>query len=459
MAALEALVGDKMKLAAEEKSQKQTNRIRLIADPSITATALQSVLTSFLNYKGHKNLWLVVAPPPSGPTSYGWHTSPQGEWMVKASGLIYDLLNIAPNTKIQSTRLIKALKTMYESKDLDLETSTTRSVQDCLDRLDFTIRVLMSQVRQLKESPSLKTKMFRNMSKKEQVGLDLILGKTTLPAELLQGDLLEEEDTLNRTISMDPLPEECLSLVPWQASKPSEATGKPKSGKKGGFLEGFVFPKIFGKILGEEQEPQDKNPHPEPPKNEATKTVQLPASQALKSTSTAASSVSKALAEAMEYTPNITQSQKSQKSQKKPKKENPTKKKKNTGKKSKASQVIQEKKKKTQKKNKSSEATLEKKSLPAAQPAQEVVQEETKYEPGEYMKCCKTFIQDFLDQAAASGEEATYAMARDKWSTSMKRAMLLSTVSLPELKRRRFVSKDCTSNPFAAMVNQVQDID
>ena len=448
MAALEALVGDKMKLAAEEKSQKQTNRIRLIADPSITATALQSVLTSFLNYKGHKNLWLVVAPPPSGPTSYGWHTSPQGEWMVKASGLIYDLLNIAPNTKIQSTRLIKALKTMYESKDLDLETSTTRSVQDCLDRLDFTIRVLMSQVRQLKASPSLKTKMFRNMSKKEKVGLDLILGKTTLPAELLQGDLLEEEDTLNRTISMDPLPEECLSLVPWQASKPSEATGKPKS---------LFFPKSLEKSLGKSKSLKIKiRTQNLPEKNEAIKTVQLPASQALKSTSAAASSVSKALAEAMEYTPNITQSQKSHK---KPKKENPTKKKKNTGKKSKASQVIQEKKKKTQKKNKSSEATLEKKSLPAAQPAQEVVQEETKYEPAEYMKCCKTFIQDFLDQAAASGEEATYAMARDKWSTSMKRAMLLSTVSLPELKRRRFVSKDCTGNPFAAMVNQVQDID
>ena len=73
------------------------------------------------------------------------------------------------------------------------------------------------------------------------------------------------------------------------------------------------------------------------------------------------------------------------------------------------------------------------------------------------MKRCKTLIKDFLDQAAASGQEATYAMARDKWATSMKRASLLSTVSLPKLKRRRFVSKDCTSNPFAAMVSQVQD--
>ena len=142
---------------------------------------------------------------------------------------------------------------MYESKDLDLKTSTTRTVQDCLDRLDFTVGVLMSQVRQLKPSPSLKTTMFRNMSKKEQLGLDFILGKTTLQAELLQSDLLEEEDALNRTISMGPLPEECLSLVPWQGSKASEATGKPKNGKKGGGLEGFVSPKSSEKSLGEIQ--------------------------------------------------------------------------------------------------------------------------------------------------------------------------------------------------------------
>ena len=75
MAALEALVGGKMKIASEQKSQKQTNRMRLIAGPSITATALQLTFTNFLNYKGHKNLWLVVAPPPSGPSSYGWHTN------------------------------------------------------------------------------------------------------------------------------------------------------------------------------------------------------------------------------------------------------------------------------------------------------------------------------------------------------------------------------------------------
>ena len=144
---------------------------------------------------------------------------------------------MGPNTKIQSTRLIKALKTMYESKDLDLETSTTRTVQDCLGRLDFTVMVLMSQVRQLKPSPSLKTKMFRNMSKKEQLGLDLILGKTTFQA-----------DALNRTISMGPLPEECLSLVPWQGSKAPEATGQPKNGKKGGGSEGFVSPKSLGEM-------------------------------------------------------------------------------------------------------------------------------------------------------------------------------------------------------------------
>ena len=168
--------------------------------------------------------------------------------------------------------------------------------------------------------------------------------------------------------------------------------------------------------------------------------MQLPASQALRK-SIAASKVFKALAEAMEYTPCIT------KQEKKSKKADKTKG--NTA----------PKKKKTNPKKKECQATKEEKSVPldAAQPAEEAVQEGTKYEPGEYIKCCKSFIKEFLAQAAANGEEASYAMARDKWATSMKRASLLSTVSLPELKRRRFVSKDCTTNPFAAMVAQVQE--
>ena len=48
--------------------------------------------------------------------------------------------------------------------------------------------------------------------------------------------------------------------------------------------------------------------------------------------------------------------------------------------------------------------------------------------------------------------------ARQLWATSLKRAHLLKGLSLPELKRRRFVDKDAAENPFEAMVMQA-DVD
>ena len=47
-------------------------------------------------------------------------------------------------------------------------------------------------------------------------------------------------------------------------------------------------------------------------------------------------------------------------------------------------------------------------------------------------------------QDGASGKEA-----QAKWVASAERAALLADLPLPELKRRRFVAKSCTANPFS----------
>ena len=123
MAALQALLDDRMQSPAEERSAKQASRARLVADPLITVTSLVAVFTSFVNRKGKKNLW--------------------------------------PNAKIQSGRLVKALKTMRLPRDLELNAAPPVSNQGSMDKLDFTIRVLMPQLRSLKASASLQVKVFR----------------------------------------------------------------------------------------------------------------------------------------------------------------------------------------------------------------------------------------------------------------------------------------------------------
>ena len=60
MAALEAAAQVKMQAAVEERSLKQSGRFRLVADPSMPATAIQR----FLQFKQKKDLWSLICPPP-----------------------------------------------------------------------------------------------------------------------------------------------------------------------------------------------------------------------------------------------------------------------------------------------------------------------------------------------------------------------------------------------------------
>lgn len=55
--------------------------------------------------------------------------------------------------------------------------------------------------------------------------------------------------------------------------------------------------------------------------------------------------------------------------------------------------------------------------------------------------------KDFIDKACQNG--STFSEAKGLWDDSALKRQLLGPVSLPELKKRRFVSKECQSNPWA----------
>lgn len=63
------------------------------------------------------------------------------------------------------------------------------------------------------------------------------------------------------------------------------------------------------------------------------------------------------------------------------------------------------------------------------------------YAPHEY----SSLRQQFLPEKTLAGMSAKEA--REEWDMSDVKRRLLSGVSLPELKRRRFVPKDCQVNP------------
>ena len=68
------------------------------------------------------------------------------------------------------------------------------------------------------------------------------------------------------------------------------------------------------------------------------------------------------------------------------------------------------------------------------------------YTPHIYAEKRKAFLLEAQQKGLGAGE------ARAAWNESREKALLLCDVSIPELKRRKFVPKGCTENPFQVMI-------
>ena len=68
------------------------------------------------------------------------------------------------------------------------------------------------------------------------------------------------------------------------------------------------------------------------------------------------------------------------------------------------------------------------------------------YTPHLYAEKRKAFLQEAQQKGLGAGE------ARAAWNESREKALLLCDVPIPELKRRKFVAKGCTENPFRIMI-------
>ena len=68
-----------------------------------------------------------------------WQTPVNGSWLSKVAGLLYDLVGWAPNnTKLLSSKVVKALRVLLERNQLEL-CPRQGNTQDILDRMDLTM--------------------------------------------------------------------------------------------------------------------------------------------------------------------------------------------------------------------------------------------------------------------------------------------------------------------------------
>ena len=138
MASLAAALVERQKVAALERAER-AQRVRLVADPLVTVQDLHRVLGHYLDFKKCSDLWSLISPPPGGPVSVMWQTPVNGSWLSKVAGLLYDLVGLAPNnTKLLSSKVVKALRVLLERKQLEL-CPRQGNTQDILDRMDLTM--------------------------------------------------------------------------------------------------------------------------------------------------------------------------------------------------------------------------------------------------------------------------------------------------------------------------------
>ena len=249
MAKLDAVIAETLEMTKLEKAKKASQKYRLIADPYIQVGQIQICLEGYMSYMKTSDLWSLVCPPPSLAVA-NWHTAPNGQWLAKTSNLLYDVLDFARNTKLQGTKVTKALQAIHRNKTLFIDRKL--KPEDAIDRISLSLRIVLSMLRAVKMSEATKSRIMRGLSKEEAAKLNLVLKKVVLPAECFgaNGEEFAKEDSVE---SLDLQPEDLALVVDKPPEKPVAAPSQvssPASSPKFSMTSLLgPMPSIFNRIL------------------------------------------------------------------------------------------------------------------------------------------------------------------------------------------------------------------
>lgn len=256
MARLEAAFAETVAALEHERSKKATQRVRLLANPLISVSEIQTTLESYTRHCKSSNLYSLICPPAS-LAIVTWQTPPSGPWLSKVAPLLYDLLDFCPNTKLQHSKLSKALVSMQLNHSLELQQKMT--AQDAMDQISLCIRIVLSMLRQVKINETQRNRIMRGFSNEEQAKLNMVLKKVVLPVGYVEDQEKCEEAEECQAQQLDLQP--CLAMVPYKGAGPETKTAERQpetqpalKGVANAFSKSLYpllrpLPSIFSKIL------------------------------------------------------------------------------------------------------------------------------------------------------------------------------------------------------------------
>ena len=148
---------------------------RLVADPATSIGDLMKAFEKFLEDENDLDLLEKVSCP--GHHSWSWKTAPHPGWIYKLCGLALLLVHIAPNGVLQSTKLKAAVQKICQKKKINKS-----RYHDCdfADHVDQRVRIVLAQLRLLKQKSDEYHKCMRKASPDEKAGIDKVLSYMVL---------------------------------------------------------------------------------------------------------------------------------------------------------------------------------------------------------------------------------------------------------------------------------------
>ena len=99
MAGLAAAVEMQKKLLQEQRAEAAKDKKRFVADPCIAVNDICKSLQCFMQHHKCNDLWRLICPPQS-LINVCWQTPVNPEWVVKLSGLAFDIFDFAKKYEV-----------------------------------------------------------------------------------------------------------------------------------------------------------------------------------------------------------------------------------------------------------------------------------------------------------------------------------------------------------------------
>ena len=202
-------------------------KVRLVADPFIGVSDIENALSRYCQHQKCSDIHALLCAPAS-LVHITWQTPPHPEWMLKLSPLIFEVLEFAPQTKLQGTKVKKALQALLHKKLCTY--SGKEGLDTIVDRCDLCLRMVLNMYRDVKSKPLLRQRVMRNLSRDDGLKLSIVLDRVQLPLDHMDSQetavsasggepgllALEDGDP-----SMDPVEKQLLVQVNPETARPA----------------------------------------------------------------------------------------------------------------------------------------------------------------------------------------------------------------------------------------------